>query len=321
MADVAARAGVSLKTVSRVVNGEPRVASHTAMLVMDAVRELGFRSNHAAATLARGQSQSSIGLVIGAVADPFYSRLTSGVEQVARERGHFVLVSSSDEDPALERDITLGLAARQVAGLIVVPCASDQGYLSFELAAGLAMVFVDRPARGLAADCVLTDNETGAREGAEHLLRLGHRRIAFVGNDPAVYTSAQRLAGFRAAHADVRVVVDESLITLGPRDTAEAEQAVQALLTRADPPTAVFAQNNLITMGAWRALHARRAAVDLVGFDDFALADVLQPPVTVVAQDPIGLGRRAAQLLFDRLDHPDADVRLEVLPTTLLTRT
>jgi LacI family transcriptional regulator len=320
MADVAARAGVSLKTVSRVVNGEPRVASHTAMMVMDAIRELGFRSNHAAATLARGQSQASIGLVIGAVADPFYSRLTSGVEQVARERGHFVLVSSSDEDPALERDITLGLAARQVAGLIVVPCASDQGYLSFELAAGLAMVFVDRPPRGLAADCVLTDNEAGAREGAEHLLRLGHRRIAFVGNDPAVYTSAQRLAGFRAAHADVHVVVDESLITLGPRDTAEAEQAVQALLARADPPTAVFAQNNLITMGAWRALHARRATVDLVGFDDFALADVLQPPVTVVAQDPVGLGRRAAELLFDRLDHPDADVRLDVLPTTLLAR-
>jgi LacI family transcriptional regulator len=182
------------------------------------------------------------------------------------------------------------------------------------------MVFVDRPPRGLAADCVLTDNEAGAREGVEHLLRQGHRRVAFVGNDTSVYTSAQRLAGFRAAHADARLDVDESLIALGPRDSAEAERAVNALLDSGDPPTAVFAQNNLITMGAWRALHSRRAAVDLVGFDDFALADVLQPPVTVVAQDPVGLGRRAAELLFDRLDHPDAEVRQDVLPTQLLAR-
>jgi LacI family transcriptional regulator len=320
MADVAAQAGVSLKTVSRVVNGEPRVAQATAAAVASAVRELGFRTNHAAASLARGQAVATIGLIIGAVDDPFYARLTSGVEQVARARQHAVLVSSSEEDPALERDITLGLAARQVDGLIVVPCSADQGYLAGAIAAGLAVVFVDRPPRGLAADCVLSDNEDGARAGTAHLLERGHRRIAFVGNETAVYTSAERLAGFRAAHRTAGVPVDDSLIVLGPRSTGDAESATRTLLARTDPPQAIFAQNNLITMGVWRALHSHPRPTDLVGFDDFALADVLQPPVNVVAQHPVELGRQAATLLFERLAEHDQPSRRVVLPTHLVTR-
>jgi LacI family transcriptional regulator len=320
MADVAAHAGVSLKTVSRVINGEPRVATATAAAVTSAVRELGFRSNHAAASLARGRGLASIGLIIGAVDDPFYARLTSGVEQVARERQHGVLVSSSEDDPALEASITLALAARQVDGLIIVPSSSDQGYLAADMAAGLAVVFVDRPPQGLDADCVLSDNEDGARAGAAHLLARGHRRIAFIGNDTTVYTSAERLAGFRAAHRTAGVGVDESVVVLGPRSTADAEAATRRLLALGTPPQAIFAQNNLMTMGVWRALHTHPSGIDLVGFDDFALADVLQPPVNVVAQHPVELGRQAATLLFDRLERPGRPSRRVVLPTQLVTR-
>jgi LacI family transcriptional regulator len=320
MADVAAQAGVSLKTVSRVINGEPRVAVATAAAVAVAVTDLGFRTNHAAASLARGRRVVSIGLVIGAVDDPFYARLTSGVEQVARAHDHTVLVSSSEDDPSLERAITLGLAGRQVDGLIVVPSSADQAYLAPDIAAGLAVVFVDRPPRGLDADCVLSDNEDGARAGTAHLLGRGRRRIAFIGNELAVYTSAERLAGFRGAHQAAGTPVDESLIVLGPRTTPEAEAAACALLARTDPPDAVFAQNNLMTMGAWRALHTHPHATDLVGFDDFALADVLQPPVNVVAQHPVELGRHAAALLFERLADPDLPSRRLVLPTHLVTR-
>ena len=255
MADVAAHAGVSLKTVSRVINREPRVATATAAAVTSAVRELGFRSNHAAASLARGRGLASIGLVIGAVDDPFYARLTSGVEQVARERQHGVLVSSSEDEPAFERDITLALAARQVDGLIVVPSSSDQSYLAADIAAGLAVVFVDRPPQGLAADCVLSDNEAGARDGTAHLLARGHRRIAFIGNDLTVYTSAERLAGFGAAHRAAGVAVDDALVVLGPRTTNDAEAATRRLLAADQPLQAIFAQNNVMTMGVWRALH------------------------------------------------------------------
>jgi LacI family transcriptional regulator len=320
MADVAEHAGVSLKTVSRVVNGEPRVAIATAAAVAAAVRELGFRSNHAAASLARGRGVASVGLLIGRIDDPFYARLASGVEQVARARRHTVLVSSSEDDPALEQDIALGLAGRQVDGLIVVASSADQTYLEPDIAAGLPVVFVDRPPHGLDADCVLSDNAAGARDGTAHLLARGHRRIAFVGNDISVYTSAERLAGFHAAHRDAGVPVEESLLVLGPRTTAEAEAATTALLARPDPPGAIFAQNNLMTMGAWRALHTHRHAAELVGFDDFALADVLEPPVDVVAQDPVELGRRAATLLFERLADPDRPTERIVLPTRLVTR-
>jgi LacI family transcriptional regulator len=320
MADVAVRAGVSLKTVSRVINGEPRVAAGTAAAFAAAVAELGFRSNHAAALLASGRGVASIGLLIGAVDDPFYARLTSGVEQVARGRRHTVLVSSTEEDPDVEREAALGLAGRQVDGMIMVPCSPDQGYLTPDVAAGLAVVFVDRPPHGLAADCVLSDNRSGARAGTARLLAEGHRRIAFVGNDPGVYTSAERLAGFLAAHADAGLAVDEQLVALGSRTIAEAEAVTRDLLSRAEPPQAVFAQNGLMTMGAWRAVHALGRPVGLLGFDDFALADVLQPPVDVVAQDPVELGRQAATLLFDRLTDRDRPVRRVVLPTRLVTR-
>ena len=165
---------------------------------------------------------------------------------------------------------------------------------------------VRRPAAvGLAADCVLSDNRAGARMGTAHLLAAGHRPIGFVGNDTSVFTSAERLAGFLAAHADLGLAVDSSLVVLGPRTIADAESATRALLACSRPPAAVFAQNGLMTMGVWRAVHASGAAIGLVGFDDFALADVLEPPVDVVAQDPVELGRRAATLLFERMADPD----------------
>lgn len=323
MEDVAARAGVSLKTVSRVVNGEPRVARETAAQVLAAVRELGFRSNTAAAALAGGRRLPGVGLIIENVADPFYARLAAGVEQVAREQGCAVLISSSEEDAALEREIVLSLIARSVDGLIVVPAAGEHDYLAEEMAAGLPVVFADRPPQGVAADCVLTDNVTGACEGAASLLAAGCRRLAFIGNDASVYTSAARLEGFRLAHEDAGLAVDDSLVVLGPADTAAAEAATSRLLRLPDPPDGIFAQNNLLSIGAWRALAAhgpRGSGVRLIGFDDFPLADVLEPPVSVVAQDPVALGREAATLLFARRDEPGRPPRTTVLPARVILR-
>jgi LacI family transcriptional regulator len=323
MEDVAALAGVSLKTVSRVVNGEPRVAAETAEQVLAAVRELGFRSNTAAAALAGGRRLPGIGLIIENVADPFYARLAAGVEQVAREHGCAVLVSSSEEDIGRERDIVLSLIARSVDGLILVPAPGRHDYLAEEIAAGLPIVFADRPPRGVAADCVLTDNVTGACEGTASLLTAGCRRLAFIGNDTSVYTSAARLEGFRSAHANAGIAVDESLVTLGPADTAAAEAVTTRLLDLAEPPDGIFAQNNLLSIGAWRALVARRrqgSGVRLIGFDDFPLADVLRPPVSVVAQDPVALGREAATLLFSRRDDPGRPPRTTVLPARVVLR-
>ena len=320
MADVAARAGVSVKTVSRVVNGEEYVTTATIERVNDAVRSLGFRANLAASTLARGSGTGTVGLVIGDVADPFYARLARGVEQVAVAQRHVVLVSSSAEDVERERDIIASLADRHVAGVVAVPSSARQDWLAAEQSRGLQVVFVDRPGEAGAADCVLTDNVAGAAAGVSHLLAAGCRRVAFVGN-AGVYTSDRRLQGYRDAHASAGLPVEESRVVLGPRSVDAAEQAVRELLDRPDPPDGVFGQNDLMSIGAWRAVHAAGAAARIVGFDDFELADVLDPPVTVVQQDTEELGRRAARMLFERMSGAyDGPARTELVPTRLIVR-
>jgi LacI family transcriptional regulator len=320
MAAVAAHSGVSLKTVSRVVNSEPGVRPETVERVRTALHELGYRRNDAAAALARARPPAEIGLLIEDVSDTFYSRLTRGVQQVARAHGYLVILSSSEEDSSWERETTLALAARGVAGLIVVPHSDDHAYLADEIDAGLSVVFVDRPPLHLRADAVLSDNVVGARQAVAHLLGRGHRRIAFVGNDPEVYTSARRLEGFEAAHRDAGIDVDPALVVLGPRDENDSAEAVTRILRGGNPPTALFTQNNVVTVGAWRAIRDAGASIELVGYDDFSMADLLDPPVTVVAQDPVELGRRAAELLFERLAGGGGEAREIVVPTQLIIR-
>ena len=161
-------------------------------------------------------------------------------------------------------------------------------------------MFVDRPPRFMPGDAVLSDNAGGAREAVEHLIAQGHRRIAFLGDRLSVFTATERLRGYHEALRGGRRRRSSSATELA--DSAAGEQAVRELLALPDPPTALFTGQNLITIGAIRALRAlgRQRTVALVGFDDVVLGDLVQPGVTVVAQDPYALGRRAGELLFDR---------------------
>jgi LacI family transcriptional regulator len=320
MAEVGALAGVSLKTVSRVINGESGVQPGTIERVRQAAQSLGYRRNDAAAALARAQPQATIGLIIEDLSDAFYSHLTRGVQEIAQAHGHLVLLSSSEENSDLERSTTLALAARGVSGMIVVPHSDDHHYLSDVTDAGMSVVFVDRPPVHLTADCVLSDNVEGARKAVEYLVQHGHRRIGFIGNDRNVYTSTCRLRGYEDAHSEAGLAVDDNLVILGPRTEAESARATHGLLRHPDPPTALFTQNSLLTLGAWRAIRDDAAEVALIGFDDFGLAELLDPPVSVVAQDPVGLGRRAADLLFSRLAGEHGAAREIVVPTRLIIR-
>jgi LacI family transcriptional regulator, galactose operon repressor len=320
MKDVAQAAGVSLKTVSRVVNGESGVGTATAERVTDAITRLGFRRNDLARSLRRAHPSATLGLVIEDLANPFYSTIARAVEEVARRRGYIVITASSEESGERERELVATLLSRQVDGLLLVPAACDHSYLRPELAMGVQVVFLDRPPGGLEADAVLIDNAGGARVGVEHLLSLGHRRIALIGDPPELWTLAERLRGYRAALAARGVEFDERLLRLGAHDVAQAELAARALLRLPDPPTAIFAANNRVSVGALRALKAAETRVALVGFDDFELADMLPVPVTVVRHDPAELGRRAAELLFGRLDGHRGAPRTVILPTELVLR-
>jgi LacI family transcriptional regulator, galactose operon repressor len=323
MREVAALAGVSLSTVSRVVNGGDGVRADLAVKVREAVELLGYRHNITARTLRRADRQSSsIGLIIEDVSNPFFGAVHRGVEDLARERAILTLVGSSDEEPERERGLAEAFSARGVDGLIVASAVHDSSYLLRERAAGIALVFVDRPPRFIDADAVVSDNAGGARAAVEHLIAAGHRRIGFLGDRPDVYTAAERLRGYRETLAQHGLAEDLDVVRHPQFRGVDAYQTTCELLGRSNPPTAIFAAQNLISIGVIRALHALglHDRVALVSFDDIVLADAVEPGITVMAQDPRALGRAAAELLFARLDGEDGPSRHVVLPTQLIQR-
>ena len=323
MNDVARAAGVSLKTVSRVVNGEPAVAVATAERVNAVLKRLKFRRNDIARNLRHQGTTSSIGLVTEDLANPFYATLARAVGEVARQHGSIVLTGSSDESDEREREILTAFLGRRVDGLIVVPTGGSKAFLEPEHVAGVQLVFVDRPAIGVSADTVLIDNAAGVVTGIHHLVLHGHRRIGYLGDVPDIYTAVERMRGYEQAVDNFSLETDPDLVRQGLHDAIVAEEQALSMLGGPNPPTALFTANNLITAGALRALRRRGSGapqVALVGFDDFDFADLVDPPVTVIAVDPEALGRRAAEQLFARLAGDESPPTTDVLATRLIVR-
>ena len=323
MKDVATLAGVSLATVSRVINADGSVRPDLADKVRKAVALLGYRRDLTATNLRRAdRASATIGLVFDDVANPFHAALLRGVESVARTRGVLPLVGSSDEDPDRERELAEAFLSRRVDGLIVVPSGTDHSYLRTESDAGVALVFVDRPPAFIDADCVLSDNAGGAFAATTHLLAAGHRRIGFLGDQQRIFTAVERLRGYREALAARGVAFDERLVRMELHDSASASAATAELLSGVDPPTALFSAQNLISIGTIQRLRQLdlHRHVALVGFDDLTLADAIDPGLTVVAQDADALGRMTAELLFARLDGRTGPSRRVEVPTTVIER-
>ena len=291
MSDVAAVAHVSLKTVSRVVNDEPGVQPETAARVQEAIDRLDYRRNDMARALRRGQLSRTLGLVIEDVSNPFYSAIARGIEEVMRERGLVVVTGSSDENPARERELALLFCERRVEGLLVVPAGTDHRYLLPELRLGTVAVFIDRPPGRIEADTVLLDNVGGTRKGVEYLIERGHRRIGMIGDDPAIFTERERARGFLEALHAAGIPADESIIHLGAHDMGAADAVMRELLALPEPPTAIYAGNNRITIGALHALATTGCRVALVGFDDIELAELLALPIALIAYDAAEIGR------------------------------
>ena len=316
MRDVAEMAGVSLKTVSRVINAEVGVTPATAERVTAAIAELGFERNDLAASLRHGRSSSTLGLVIEDVANPFYSAIAQAVEAAARDRGFLLITASAREDAERERELVAALLRRRVDALLIVPAGPDHRYI----AASSRAVFLDRPPLGIEADTVLLDDLGGARGAVEHLIAHGHTRIACVADDAGLYTMRERIAGYRDALRAAGIDEDPSLVVTGNRDVAAAQAAVARLLRMPDKrrPTALFTANNRNTIGALHALPEANGRVALAGFDDFELADLLG--TTVVRADAWKLGEQGAALAFARLDGDDEPPRTVTIPTELITR-
>ena len=327
MKDVASKAGVALKTVSRVVNGEPGVTAATAGRVLDAIEDLGFRRNESARLLRTGQT-ATLGFIASDWADPDHAAVYQGLEEVARGNGYLLYSGSTDRDLQREEQLALAMCARRVDGLVVIPTPGSHEYLVSEIEAGVAAVFVLRPptwdgGAGPSADLVLPDERGGGRTAVAHLIASGHRRIGFVSGDSGgggsggggggsggavSHRAAELLAGYNDAMTAAGLTADPAWTTL------TAEQLPGA------PVTAVLCADRTQT-GA--ALHALAHAPDqpaIVGFGDFALADLVSPPVSVLSYDSVLIGRTAGELLVRRLAGEDSPPRTVHVPVRLITR-
>ena len=323
MRHVAALAGVGLKTVSRVINEEPNVSAATIARVMDAATRLNYQPNLHAGNLRRADRKTlTLGLVVGSVANPFAGALHRAVEDAARERGTAVFASSLDDDPLRERGIVDALLRRRVDGLILTTVTRSQSYLLPEQEHGTPLVFVDRTPIGIEADAVVSDNAEGAATATRHLLDYGHRRIAYFGDRHDIQTAGERKRGFLEQMAAAGIATSELSIVEDLHDADSSRIAVLERLDSAEPPTAIFGSQNLVTMGVIRALRERgvQHSIALVGFDDFVLSDMLDPGVTVVAQNPARIGAIAAARIFARLDGDAAPEETYVVPTRLIVR-
>lgn len=323
MRDVAAVAHVSIKTVSRVVNAEPGVSAEVATRVQEAIRLLGYQHNTTASNLRRNSQRTlTIGLLLDDVANPFMSALHRAIEEVAHHHNTLVFAVSSDQDAAREDQLIRAMAARRVDGLIMVPNSAGAAGLQQFRHLHRPAICVDRPAVIPNVDSVLADNRAGARMAVHHLAAHGHRRIAFLGDRDTVWTAAERYLGYVEALALEGLTLDRQLVRQNLPNIAAAEQATLDLLDAEAPPTALFTGQNLITVGTLHALQRRglQQRVALVGFDDFLLADLLAPPISVIAQNPAAMGKTAAERLFARLDDNTLSPRQIVIATQLLAR-
>jgi LacI family transcriptional regulator len=312
-------ADVSAMTVSRVLQGDPRVLPETRRRVLEAVEQLGYRRDEMAWRLRVGKPAGMVGLVVSNLANPFYSQLALGVESVLATHGLKLVLGNSGDDIERERGLVSDFVARRVDGMIVVPAGDTHQHLAPAELHGVPAVLSARPPIDVQLDCVLLDDYGGARAAVEWLLNQGHTRVAFLG-PPAVWTSAERLRGFRESLADAGIASEDRYVRVEQRDVEAAEIAASQLLSLQEPPTAIFCANSRNTIGAYRAQHGGATPVSIAGFDDFDLADMLDAPLAVVTYDAQDIGRRAAQLLLDRIDGKnESDPRRVVLPTSLRT--
>ncbi len=326
MKDVADAASVSFKTVSRVVNEEPGVSKLLVARVHKAIEELSYQRDDRAKSLRhRDEASSMIGFVHADIANPFFTAVHNALEQVATDRGVLILSGTSGENASRQNGLIRAFAGRRVDGLAVVPVVGsgplESPALTAEIERGTPVVFIDREP-GMPGDLVLSDHRGGAQQATEHLISGGHRRIAFIGDQRDLFSAAERRIGFEAAVAASEFLTCTIITDI--ESPERADRAVSELMQRsgAERPTAIFTAQNYITLGAVKALHrlGLQHQIALVGFDDLAMADVIDPGLTVVAQDAEELGRRAGSLLFSRLSGRSAASVREIVPVSLICR-
>jgi LacI family transcriptional regulator len=311
MADVARVAGVSLSTVSHVVNGTRPVLAQTAEAVHAAIEETGYVHDHIARSLAVG-STKTIGLAMSAISNPSFVEVAHVIERELADSGYSLLLAETRDHPAVELQAVENLLGRRVDGLILAPSVAPGKALKRVKSRGIPAVLIDRFV-SYDVDQVAVENVAPSEAIVGHLTRLGHTRIGMIAGLEGLATSEERVEGYRRALASSQLDADPALVVRGDSDEVRTDVGVQKLLGLSDPPTALFAGNNQMTIAVMRSLRnaGMRVPEDiaLVAFDDFEWADLFHPRLTTIAQPMEELGKEAVNMLVSRLRNPKLSVR------------
>jgi LacI family transcriptional regulator len=320
LADVAAVAGVSIKTASRVLNDSVNVAPDTAEKVRKAATLVGYRSNRIARELRGGTLSNLIGMVISDLANPFYAGLAAGAEKRLSEAGMDLIIATARDDAERERALIDSLLERRVRGLVVVPSGEDYSYLHIERKRGYSFVFVDRPAAYLDTDTVLVDNQGGIAVCLDELLRQKCKKIAIIADTLNIWTASERIEGFKRACLSRNLDQKDVHIVTGVHTTEEAKAATHSLLGSTSRIDGIIATNDLIAMGVGEVIHKERSNIKVVSFDDFPSADMFE--IKSLDHDPQRLGRLAAEVLLKRMAKPTENKYVtEVMKLELQSKT
>jgi LacI family transcriptional regulator len=323
--DVASRSGVSSMTVSRVINGAERVSPETRRRVEQAIAELGYVPSRLARGLIR-QKTGTLALIVPDVANPFFTLIVRGAEDVARRADYRMLLCDTRSDLTIEREVIEEMIAHRVEGIAIAPVSDrSRRHLQRLPKFGVQFVLIDRTVRGIDSDVVLGDNAGGARRLVEHLIGLGHKRIGFIVESDEVSTARDRHRGYLEGLRAAGLAVDPDLIVRSTVDPQGGRDGMQRLLELPNPPTAVFTVNNLVALGAIEAVRDAGLEVPddiaLVCFDDIEYASRLYPFLTVMAQPAETLGSLGTQLLLDRIaGRAPEQARVVVLPAQFMVR-
>jgi len=321
--DVARRAGVSTATVSRVLSGKPYVSDALRQRVLETIQELDYRPSRVARSL-RVQRSSIIGLIISDIQNPFFTSVVRAVEDVAQQRGYAVFLCNSDEDVDKELTYIELMLAEQVAGMIVSPTASSNEVYRRLVEQRVPVVAIDRRVDGVPMDTVVSDNVQAACAVVSHLIENGYRRIGAILGIPDASTGAERYQGYVTALAHYGMPLLPELVRSGLPRSQNGYELTLDLLAQSQPPDAIFTGNNLLTIGALRAIHEVGLGIPddvaLAGFDEMDWMFLVKPALTVVMQPAYEMGQRAAELLLERIVDPDRAPQAVVLQPTVKVR-
>lgn len=306
--DVANYAGVSIATVSRVVNKSENVSDEMRNKVLNAINILGYRPSRTAQRL-RARKSLVIGLIISDIQNPFFTSVVRGIEDVAHKQDFSVILCNSDEDPEKERQYIDVMRSEEVAGVIITSTSQATENIERFIVSGIPIVAMDRSIRHHQVDSVSVENTAGAHEAVSYLIEKGHRQIGFIGLPLKLTPGKERQEGYINALRDHGLELNSDLMCVGDSRQESGFKCATELVESGIPLTAIFSSNNLMTLGALGAIMSKGLSIpediSLIGFDDMPWAPYLCPPLTAVAQPTYELGRRAAELLMRRIANPD----------------